>query len=244
MDDNSVSHFTGDIPDFYDRGLGHAMFEGYAADIARRAAADNPLRLLETAAGTGIATRCLRDTLPASTELTATDLNVDMLSRARDKFAVGERVTFMSADAADLPFLSFSFDTVVCQFGVMFFPDKSRAYREVRRVLRGGGRYLFSVWDAHAHNSFARLAHEAVSQSYPSDPTAIFPGSIWLSPCRGDPGLVARGRVQRYRRIDRAAREPRSRIPHCLRGGSFMDLRSSNRFEVAPEWIPNVWLRR
>lgn len=174
MDKTSVSHFTGDIPDFYDRGLGHAMFEGCAADIARRAAADNPLRLLETAAGTGIATRCLRYTLPASTELTATDLNVDMLSRARDKFAVGEQVTFMSADAAALPFPSFSFDTVVCQFGVMFFPDKSRAYREVRRVLRGGGRYLFSVWDAHAHNSFARLAHEAVSQSYPSDPPPFF----------------------------------------------------------------------
>jgi ubiquinone/menaquinone biosynthesis C-methylase UbiE len=174
MDEFSVSHFTGDIPDFYDRGLGHAMFEGYAADIAGRAAADNPSRLLETAAGTGIVTRRLRDALPASAEITVTDLNADMLARARAKFSVGERVTFMSADATDLPFPHQSFDAVVCQFGVMFFPDKIRAYREVKRVLRGGGRYLFSVWDAHAHNSFARLAHEAVSQSHPSDPPPFF----------------------------------------------------------------------
>jgi ubiquinone/menaquinone biosynthesis C-methylase UbiE len=174
MDDDAVSHFTGDIPDFYDRGLGHAMFEGYAADIAGRAAADHPSRLLETAAGTGIVTRRLRDMLPASTELTATDLNADMLNRARTKFSVGERVTIMSADATDLPFLSGSFDTVVCQFGVMFFPDKLRAYREVRRVLRGSGRYLFSVWDSHAHNAFARLAHQATIQAYPSDPPSFF----------------------------------------------------------------------
>ena len=66
MDDDAVSHFTGDIPDFYDRGLGHAMFAGFAADIAGRAAADHPSRLLETAAGTGIVTRRLRDMLPAS----------------------------------------------------------------------------------------------------------------------------------------------------------------------------------
>lgn len=174
MHDSSASHFAGDIPDFYDRGLGPILFANYALDIAGRAAATNPSRLLETAAGTGIVTRRLRDLLPAGAELTCTDLNGEMLDRARKKFLADESVTFTPADATALPFKSDSFDTVVCQFGVMFFPDKPRSYREVRRVLCRGGRYLFSVWDSHAHNAFGRLAQHAASQCYPTDPPRFF----------------------------------------------------------------------
>jgi SAM-dependent methyltransferase len=132
------------------------------------------MRVLETAAGTGIVTRQLRDTLPAGAHLTATDLNADMLNRARAKFSSAESIAFMSADATDLPFDRESFDMVVCQFGVMFFPDKPRSYREVRRVLRSGGRYVFNVWDSHAHNAFGRLAHQTASQCSPSDPPPFF----------------------------------------------------------------------
>jgi SAM-dependent methyltransferase len=174
MRDTSASHFAGDIPDFYDRDLGAILFEDYALDIARRAAAMNPLRLLETAAGTGIATRRLRDALPAGAELTCTDLNDEMLDRARNKFSVDESVTFLRADATVLPFPRETFDMVVCQFGVMFFPDKPRSYREVWRVLCRGGRYLFSVWDSHAHNAFGRLAELAASECYPADPPRFF----------------------------------------------------------------------
>jgi hypothetical protein len=85
MHDTSASHFNGEIPDLYDRGLGPVIFAEYATDIAARAAASNPLRVLETAAGTGIDTRRLRDTLPAGAHLTATDLNVDMLNRHLDR---------------------------------------------------------------------------------------------------------------------------------------------------------------
>ena len=46
-----------------------------------------------------------------------------------------------------LPFPDGTFDAVVCQFGVMFFPDKSKAYSEARRVLRHGGVFVFNVWD-------------------------------------------------------------------------------------------------
>ena len=174
MHEPSASHFTGDIPDFYDRGLVPVLFADYAADIAGRAAASNPVRVLETAAGTGVLTRRLRDTLPADVHLTATDLNVDMLNRARAKFSVGEPVTFATADATDLPFASKSFDTVVCQFGVMFFTDKPRAFREVRRVLRDGGRFLFNVWHSHDHNTFGRVAHQAARECCPCDPPLFF----------------------------------------------------------------------
>ncbi len=174
MHDTTAAHFTGAIPHHYDRALGPMIFADYAADIARRAAASSPARVLETAAGTGIVTRQLRDLLPAGSRLTASDLNEAMLDIARSKFGSGEQVTCMAADAIDLPFSTGSFDTVVCQFGVMFFPDKPRSYREVRRVLKRNGRYVFNVWDSHAHNAFGRLAHQAVAQLYGDDPPQFF----------------------------------------------------------------------
>jgi predicted O-methyltransferase YrrM len=78
--------FVGSIPQHYDQGLGPVIFADYAADIARRAAAYNPKRVLETAAGTGIVTRQLRDALPSGTRLTATDLHTPMLEVARANF--------------------------------------------------------------------------------------------------------------------------------------------------------------
>jgi ubiquinone/menaquinone biosynthesis C-methylase UbiE len=82
MSDNQ-SAFVGSIPEHYDRNLGPIIFTDYAADIARRAAAGKPTTVLETAAGTGIVTRALRDHLAAGTRLTATDLNEPMLDVAR-----------------------------------------------------------------------------------------------------------------------------------------------------------------
>jgi SAM-dependent methyltransferase len=126
--------------------------------------------VLETAAGTGIVTRCLRDALPAPTQLTCTDLQAPMLEVARRKFRADELIDFRPADANALPFGDAGFDLVVCQFGVMFYPDKDRAYREVRRVLVGGGRYLFSVWDLQRYNGFARITHDAIVKFFPVDP--------------------------------------------------------------------------
>jgi ubiquinone/menaquinone biosynthesis C-methylase UbiE len=62
-----------------------------------------------------------------------------MLDVARSKFRAGEDVEFQVADATDLPFPDGSFDTVVCQFGVMFYPDKDKGFREADRVLAPGG---------------------------------------------------------------------------------------------------------
>jgi ubiquinone/menaquinone biosynthesis C-methylase UbiE len=167
---DNVAAFVGSIPQFYDQNMGPVIFADYAADMARRVAAVKPKRVLETAAGTGIVTRQLRDTLPADTHLTATDLNPPMLAVAKTKFAGNEQVEFKPADATALPFADGSFDAVVCQFGVMFYPDKDQSYREVRRVLAPGGRYLFSVWDAHRYNPFGRVTHEVVGKFFAGDP--------------------------------------------------------------------------
>jgi SAM-dependent methyltransferase len=142
--------------------------------MARRIAASGPMRVLETAAGTGIVTRYLRDLLPAEADLTATDLNPPMLAVAESKFQAGERIRFRPADATSLPFPDGAFDVVACQFGVMFFPDKHAAFREARRVLGPGGRYLFSVWDAHRYNPFGRVAHTVAAAFFPTDPPGFY----------------------------------------------------------------------
>jgi SAM-dependent methyltransferase len=166
---DQASRFTGSIPAHYDHCLGPHLFIDYAADLARRATACKPDRVLELAAGTGIVTRLLRDALPSTAELIASDLNPPMLDIARRKFAGGEKIEFRHADATALPFRDEEFDAVVCQFGVMFFPDKAKAYREVRRVLVRGGTYHFSVWDSFAFNPFARIAQETVGRIFRGD---------------------------------------------------------------------------
>ena len=166
--------YIGSTPQHYDEFLGPLIFVDYAADIVQRVAASNPARVLETAAGTGIVTRKLRDALPARAHLTATDLNPPMLEVARTKFRTGEQVEFQPADAVALPFPGASFDAVVCQFGVMFFPDKGKSNSEVYRVLGPGGRYVFSVWDSHRYNPFGRIAHEVAGSFFPTDPPQFY----------------------------------------------------------------------
>lgn len=171
---DQASRFVDSIPEFYDRELGPHLFEAYAADLAARVAALAPRSVLELAAGTGIVTRALRDALPADCELLATDLNPPMLDWAKAKFRTDENIRFQPVDAMQLPFEDASFDVVVCQFGVMFFPDKPQSYREVKRVLRTGGRYLLSVWDSWEANPFARMAHEVVAGFFPDNPPGFY----------------------------------------------------------------------
>lgn len=188
-----ATSFSGSIPEHYDTGLGPVIFVDYADDIARRVAAYGPRRVLETAAGTGIVSRRLRDHLPVEARLTSTDLSEAMLEVAKAKFKPSEKVAFQAADAIALPFPDASFDVVVCQFGVMFYPDKDKSYREVHRVLATGGHYLFSVWDAHRYNAFGRIAHETLGHFFPDDPPQFqkIPFSYGFEPIRDS--LVAAG---------------------------------------------------
>jgi len=161
--------FAGSIPAIYDRCLGPVLFTPYARDLARRLSDLTGGRLLETAAGTGRVTRELRAQLPAAVTLVATDLNQAMIDFAASQpHAPG--VEWRQADALALPFDSASFDAVVCQFGVMFFPDKPAGYREARRVLKPGGRFLFNVWGALDANDPAHATVEAARELFPDDP--------------------------------------------------------------------------
>jgi ubiquinone/menaquinone biosynthesis C-methylase UbiE len=165
--------FGGSIPALYDRYLGPMLFADYAEDLARRAADLAPAHVLETAAGTGVVTRALACTLPPEVEITATDLNQAMLDFAAAQ-PDADRVAWRQADAQALPFADGSFDAVLCQFGVMFFPDRATAYCEAKRVLKPGGRYLLNVWDRIEENEFAHIVTDAVAALFPDNPPRFF----------------------------------------------------------------------
>jgi len=165
--------FVGSIPPIYDRCLGPLLFHGFADDLAARLPAKTGLRVLETACGTGIVTERLVQRLRGTDTVVATDLNEAMLEHARARLAPAG-VEWRQADATSLPFPDESFDAVVCQFGVMFFPDKLEGAREALRVLRPGGLFLFNTWDAIEHNAVARITHETVAKIFPDDPPAFY----------------------------------------------------------------------
>ena len=161
--------FSGSIPELYDRYLAAALFEPYAAETAARLADLRTGAVLETAAGTGVCTRALARVLPPSVRIVATDLNQPMLDFAAPRSAL-DRVEWRQADALHLPFEDGAFDAVVCQFGAMFFPDKEAGYREARRVLKTGGRFVFTVWDRIEKSEIEHIVTEAVAALFPDDP--------------------------------------------------------------------------
>jgi SAM-dependent methyltransferase len=166
--------FVGSIPASYDRYLGPLFFHGYADDMGARLEVRSGMRVLETACGTGIVTERLVTRLGGQGRLVATDLNEPMLAYAATKLGSAAPVEWQPADATKLPFDDRSFDAVVCQFGLMFFPDKAAGTREAFRVLKPGGRFLVSVWGRLEDNPVPRITHETVATFFPSDPPQFY----------------------------------------------------------------------
>jgi SAM-dependent methyltransferase len=161
--------FTGSIARLYETHLVPLIFQPYAEALAEMVASQPVARVLEIAAGTGVVTRALASLLPEGASIVATDLNQPMLDLAAE---LGTRrpVEWQLADAEHLPFAEGAFDAVVCQFGVMFFPDKPRAFSEARRVLRKDGVFVFNVWDRIEENEFADTVTQALESRFPDDP--------------------------------------------------------------------------
>lgn len=165
VDEDVFKHST---PDLYDRYMVPLLFEPFARVVAERVRRLEPHTVLETAAGTGIVTAMLAEAIPGA-KIVATDVNPAVVQYAAQKLSAGN-VTVQQANAQDLPFEEGSFDAVVCQFGVMFFPDKVRANSEAHRVLASGGSYLLVTFDRLTENPVAEAADQAVERLFPDDP--------------------------------------------------------------------------
>jgi ubiquinone/menaquinone biosynthesis C-methylase UbiE len=167
--------FVGSIPEIYDDFLVPLIFESYAEDLADRVSALQPESVLETAAGSGVVTRALASALSSESRYTVTDLNQPMLEHAASQQDADTRIAWQQADAMDLPFDDALFDAVVCQFGVMFYPDRIAGYTEAYRVLKPGGSLIFNVWDRIETNEFADIITAAAAEVFPDDPPRFLP---------------------------------------------------------------------
>jgi ubiquinone/menaquinone biosynthesis C-methylase UbiE len=160
--------FDSAMPDVYDDLLVPVLFAPYAQVLGAAVAALAPDRVLEVAAGSGALTRELCDRLPHAS-ITATDLARPMLDRAAAGLG-SNRVRWQQADAQDLPFGDGTTDVWVCQFGIMFAPDRVRALREACGVLVPGGHLVLSTWTGLEGNGFADVLDRALRDWSPEDP--------------------------------------------------------------------------
>jgi len=155
--------FNDAIAQNYDDILGPFVFEPYALDILDRIDFTGVRNVLEIASGTGRVTKHLGARLPEGAKLVATDLNPGMLAIAKERISFGD-IEYQTADMMDLPFADASFDVVVCQFGIMFAPDKPGALKEMRRVLRTGGTLIFNTWGPIEENPVWNITSTVVNE--------------------------------------------------------------------------------
>jgi len=199
------SVFVGSIPALYEKFMVPMIFEPYAREIAERLRKLDPKDVLEVAAGTGVLTRAMASTLDPEVRITASDLNQPMLDTAMEKQGSDSRIAWKQANGLALPFADQSFDAVVCQFGVMFFPDKVKGYSEALRVLRPGGHYIFAVWDWIESNEFVSVINQALTEMFPADPPRFMermPHGYWNFETIGEQLKAADFSAVRFETVD------------------------------------------
>ena len=128
----------------YDALFVDSLTGAFAPIVADAAAIGSGDGVLDVAGGTGVLTREVASRAGASGDIVGIDVNSGMVTVAAERPST---VTWREGAAETLPFPDGSFDAVVSQFGLMFFQDRRAAIREMRRVLRPGGRLAIAVWD-------------------------------------------------------------------------------------------------
>ena len=153
--------FSGEAAKSYDQYLGPFLFEPSALMLSALVPPHYKGQVLELAAGTGRLTQHLVRRLANPAQLTVTDLNPDMLAIAEKK-ADHTGMRYQVEDMQQLSFADESFDLVICQYGVMFPPDKAKVFREMHRVLKPGGQMIFSTWDSTREIPFLTLLFDEI----------------------------------------------------------------------------------
>ena len=165
--------FAGSIPENYDRYMVPFIFEPYAADLAQRAASLSPNAVLEIAAGTGVLTRALAPKLSPGASYIVTDLNQPMVDYAASRQPPDSRIKWRQADALALPFENAAFDLVCCQFGAMFFPDRTSGYREATRSPEARRTFSIQRMGSHRGECFCGRCDECSRKDFSERSAAL-----------------------------------------------------------------------
>jgi len=163
--------FAGTIAENYEKYLRPVLFDKPAKDITNRVP-HSAGAILELACGTGIVTEALKEKFP-SAKITATDINPDMLAVAQDKMQ-DSNIVWDVVNAEEIPYTDNSFDVVLCQFGIMFVPDKQKMVNEAFRVLKPGGKFIFNTWDEIKNVPATGIASEVITEFFKTDPPAFY----------------------------------------------------------------------
>lgn len=165
--------FSGNIPKYYDSFLGPMFFEPFALDMANRVGKIAPMELLELASGTGRLTKLLPAVLSKDAHIIASDINPAMVNFGRS-IIEGDNVEWQQVDAVSLPFPDATFDCITVTFGVMFYSDRVKAFKEAFRVLKPGGTFIFSAWDEIKNNPMANIVNSTLKHFFPVDTPAFY----------------------------------------------------------------------
>ena len=152
--------------DAYDRLTGR-WSRLYASALVEAADASHASVVLDLATGTGDAALVASQRVKAAGTVIGVDISVPMLRVANTKPSV-LKVHFVAADGMALPFADGTFDAVICQFGLMFFPNRVTALMEIRRVLRPSGRVALTVWGPPDRAPFAGIMAQALGSQLPT----------------------------------------------------------------------------
>ncbi|MET0462896.1 MAG: class I SAM-dependent methyltransferase [Chitinophagaceae bacterium] len=242
MSDPSIKKTSADSPAetavHYDQFFGPFYFEPYAVEIAKRIGSSDICTVLEIATGTGRVTRHIRERIPPSARLIASDISEDMLVVAKRK--LGELdIDWQNIDAQQLPFPDQSIDLVVCCFGYMFVPDKPRAFLEVYRVLKPGGQFLFTTWDKLENNAASWCARsiaatylqKPLAESY-NLPTSMHDEAAIQSLLKDAGFLKISIEIKQLHSVAATAREAADGL---LKGGVYDDINKQN-----PDWLYEI----
>ena len=149
----------------YENYMVPGLFAAWSSHLIQIANPQPGERVLDVACGTGIVARRIAPLVGSQGTVIGIDLNPGMIDMAR---AAGEReglaIEWRTGPAEQLPFPDGSFDLVLCQFGLMFFTDRHAALTETHRVLRSGGRTVFSTWQGLDRHPFYQTLHDVSRQ--------------------------------------------------------------------------------
>ncbi|MGE0714326.1 MAG: class I SAM-dependent methyltransferase [Alphaproteobacteria bacterium] len=154
----------------YDRAFARITTH-FVPHMLRAARLAPGMRVLDIAAGTGLASEAALRAVGPSGHVTVADLSPAMVERARSRFAEARNTSVMVEDGQALSFPDGSFDAVLCSLGLMFFPDPLRGLAEFRRVLRPGGYAAVSV-NTVPERSYNTRINIAIARYLPSLATA------------------------------------------------------------------------